>query len=134
MNESLESKISQSLILYFKSLYLLYLLLLKIIFIWLFWLSGNTCIFCGVQHNNHELSPWALSLSHFYRKKYLIFNYIIVLYLKIYTHLHFFKYRILFGHRPYWWVQETQIYPNHSSPCLEQFPTTCETGPGKQLQ
>ncbi|KAB0381370.1 hypothetical protein FD755_009154 [Muntiacus reevesi] len=22
------------------------------------------------------------------------------------------------------------IYPNHSSPCLEQFPTTCETGPG----
>ncbi|XP_058909943.1 glucose-6-phosphatase 2 isoform X1 [Kogia breviceps] len=37
---------------------------------------------------------------------------------------------ILFGHRPYWWVQETQIYPNHSSPCLEQFPTTCETGPG----
>ncbi|XP_059115158.1 glucose-6-phosphatase 2 isoform X1 [Peromyscus eremicus] len=37
---------------------------------------------------------------------------------------------ILFGHRPYWWIQETQIYPNHSSPCLEQFPTTCETGPG----
>ncbi|XP_034500182.1 glucose-6-phosphatase 2 isoform X3 [Ailuropoda melanoleuca] len=37
---------------------------------------------------------------------------------------------LLFGHRPYWWVQETQIYPNHSSPCLEQFPTTCETGPG----
>ncbi|XP_032968733.1 glucose-6-phosphatase 2 isoform X2 [Rhinolophus ferrumequinum] len=37
---------------------------------------------------------------------------------------------ILFGHRPYWWVQETQIYLNHSSPCLEQFPTTCETGPG----
>ncbi|XP_059560189.1 glucose-6-phosphatase 2 isoform X2 [Myotis daubentonii] len=37
---------------------------------------------------------------------------------------------ILFGHRPYWWIQETQIYPNRSSPCLEQFPTTCETGPG----
>ncbi|XP_029788840.1 glucose-6-phosphatase 2 isoform X1 [Suricata suricatta] len=37
---------------------------------------------------------------------------------------------ILFGHRPYWWVQETQISPNHSSSCLEQFPTTCETGPG----
>uniref|UniRef100_A0A6I8NDF4 glucose-6-phosphatase n=1 Tax=Ornithorhynchus anatinus TaxID=9258 RepID=A0A6I8NDF4_ORNAN len=37
---------------------------------------------------------------------------------------------ILFGHRPYWWVQETLIYTNHSSPCLEQFPTTCETGPG----
>uniref|UniRef100_A0A7M4FF22 glucose-6-phosphatase n=1 Tax=Crocodylus porosus TaxID=8502 RepID=A0A7M4FF22_CROPO len=38
---------------------------------------------------------------------------------------------ILFGHRPYWWVQETMIYPNQSSPCLEQFPITCETGPGK---
>ncbi|NXS10938.1 G6PC2 phosphatase, partial [Neodrepanis coruscans] len=37
---------------------------------------------------------------------------------------------ILFGHRPYWWVQETMIYPNQSSPCLEQFPITCETGPG----
>ncbi|XP_033029862.1 glucose-6-phosphatase 2 isoform X2 [Lacerta agilis] len=39
-------------------------------------------------------------------------------------------YRILFGHRPYWWVQETMIYPNQTSPCLEQFPITCETGPG----
>ncbi|NWH30586.1 G6PC2 phosphatase, partial [Chloropsis hardwickii] len=37
---------------------------------------------------------------------------------------------ILFGHRPYWWVQETMIYSNQSSPCLEQFPITCETGPG----
>uniref|UniRef100_G1K933 Glucose-6-phosphatase 2 n=1 Tax=Anolis carolinensis TaxID=28377 RepID=G1K933_ANOCA len=37
---------------------------------------------------------------------------------------------ILFGHRPYWWVQETMIYPNQTSPCLEQFPITCETGPG----
>ncbi|OXB69276.1 hypothetical protein ASZ78_011396, partial [Callipepla squamata] len=37
---------------------------------------------------------------------------------------------ILFGHRPYWWVHETMIYPNQSSPCLEQFPITCETGPG----
>ncbi|KAM9034479.1 LOW QUALITY PROTEIN: glucose-6-phosphatase 2 [Sarcophilus harrisii] len=35
---------------------------------------------------------------------------------------------ILFGHHPYW-VQETQIYTNHSSMTL-QFPTTCETGPG----
>lgn len=40
--------------------------------------------------------------------------------------------RILFGHRPYWWVHETVIYPNQSSPCLEQFPITCETGPGKK--
>ncbi|XP_012954383.1 glucose-6-phosphatase 2 isoform X1 [Anas platyrhynchos] len=38
--------------------------------------------------------------------------------------------QILFGHRPYWWVHETVIYPNQSSPCLEQFPITCETGPG----
>nr|XP_056717164.1 glucose-6-phosphatase 2 [Euleptes europaea] len=37
---------------------------------------------------------------------------------------------ILFGHRPYWWVQETMIYPNQAIPCLEQFPITCETGPG----
>ncbi|KAF7248206.1 Glucose-6-phosphatase 2 [Varanus komodoensis] len=37
---------------------------------------------------------------------------------------------ILFGHRPYWWVHETRIYPNQTSPCLEQFPITCETGPG----
>ncbi|XP_053120325.1 glucose-6-phosphatase 2 [Hemicordylus capensis] len=37
---------------------------------------------------------------------------------------------ILFGHRPYWWVQETLIYPNQTGPCLEQFPITCETGPG----
>ncbi|XP_060113261.1 glucose-6-phosphatase 2 [Heteronotia binoei] len=37
---------------------------------------------------------------------------------------------ILFGHRPYWWVQETIIYPNQSIPRLEQFPITCETGPG----
>ncbi|XP_028662188.1 glucose-6-phosphatase 2-like [Erpetoichthys calabaricus] len=37
---------------------------------------------------------------------------------------------ILFGHRPYWWVQETQFYQNSSHPHLEQFPITCETGPG----
>ncbi|EDL79051.1 rCG26475 [Rattus norvegicus] len=37
---------------------------------------------------------------------------------------------ILSGHCPYWWIQETEIYPNHSSPCLEQIPTPCETGPG----
>ncbi|XP_077175033.1 glucose-6-phosphatase 2 [Paroedura picta] len=37
---------------------------------------------------------------------------------------------ILFGHRPYWWVQETKIYPNQSIARLEQFPITCETGPG----
>ncbi|XP_061468677.1 glucose-6-phosphatase 2 [Rhineura floridana] len=38
---------------------------------------------------------------------------------------------ILFGHCPYWWVQETMMYLNQTSPCLEQFPITCETGPGQ---
>uniref|UniRef100_A0A3B4FAD6 Glucose-6-phosphatase n=1 Tax=Pundamilia nyererei TaxID=303518 RepID=A0A3B4FAD6_9CICH len=37
---------------------------------------------------------------------------------------------ILFGHRPYWWVQETPFYHNDSKPHLEQFHITCETGPG----
>uniref|UniRef100_A0A8C9T4X6 glucose-6-phosphatase n=2 Tax=Scleropages formosus TaxID=113540 RepID=A0A8C9T4X6_SCLFO len=37
---------------------------------------------------------------------------------------------ILFGHRPYWWVHETQFYQNNSHPHLEQFHITCETGPG----
>ncbi|XP_047458033.1 glucose-6-phosphatase 2-like [Mugil cephalus] len=37
---------------------------------------------------------------------------------------------ILFGQRPYWWVQETHFYHNDSAPHLDQFPITCETGPG----
>ncbi|XP_035532463.1 glucose-6-phosphatase 2-like isoform X2 [Morone saxatilis] len=37
---------------------------------------------------------------------------------------------ILFGQRPYWWVQETPFYHNDSFPLLEQFHNTCETGPG----
>ncbi|XP_041118000.1 glucose-6-phosphatase 2-like [Polyodon spathula] len=37
---------------------------------------------------------------------------------------------ILFGHRPYWWVQEALLHQNNSLPQLEQFPITCETGPG----
>ncbi|XP_062258745.1 glucose-6-phosphatase 2-like isoform X2 [Platichthys flesus] len=37
---------------------------------------------------------------------------------------------ILFGQRPYWWVQETTFYHNNSAPRLEQFQITCETGPG----
>ncbi|XP_028446497.1 glucose-6-phosphatase 2 isoform X4 [Perca flavescens] len=36
----------------------------------------------------------------------------------------------LFGQRPYWWVQESHVYHNDSFPHLEQFPITCETGPG----
>uniref|UniRef100_A0A668AZ46 Glucose-6-phosphatase catalytic subunit 1 n=1 Tax=Myripristis murdjan TaxID=586833 RepID=A0A668AZ46_9TELE len=37
---------------------------------------------------------------------------------------------LLFGERPYWWVQETGYYGNSSRPVIEQFPMTCETGPG----
>ncbi|KAL0984186.1 hypothetical protein UPYG_G00138260 [Umbra pygmaea] len=37
---------------------------------------------------------------------------------------------ILFGERPYWWVQETTYYTNSAAPQIEQYPMTCETGPG----
>ncbi|XP_053555535.1 glucose-6-phosphatase catalytic subunit 1 [Bombina bombina] len=37
---------------------------------------------------------------------------------------------ILFGQRPYWWVHETSFYGNFSAPVIQQFPVTCETGPG----
>uniref|UniRef100_A0A8C8RBY0 Glucose-6-phosphatase n=1 Tax=Pelusios castaneus TaxID=367368 RepID=A0A8C8RBY0_9SAUR len=37
---------------------------------------------------------------------------------------------ILFGQRPYWWVRETDYYGNASVPGIQQFPLTCETGPG----
>ncbi|XP_067286528.1 glucose-6-phosphatase catalytic subunit 1 [Pseudorasbora parva] len=37
---------------------------------------------------------------------------------------------ILFGERPYWWVHETPYYINSSAPHIEQYPMTCETGPG----
>ncbi|XP_030076856.1 glucose-6-phosphatase [Microcaecilia unicolor] len=37
---------------------------------------------------------------------------------------------ILFGQRPYWWVHDTDYYKNTSAPIIEQFPITCETGPG----
>uniref|UniRef100_A0A452H6N1 Glucose-6-phosphatase n=1 Tax=Gopherus agassizii TaxID=38772 RepID=A0A452H6N1_9SAUR len=37
---------------------------------------------------------------------------------------------ILFGQRPYWWVHETNYYGNASTPVIQQFPLTCETGPG----
>ncbi|XP_053870059.1 glucose-6-phosphatase catalytic subunit 1-like isoform X1 [Malaclemys terrapin pileata] len=37
---------------------------------------------------------------------------------------------ILFGQRPYWWVHETGYYGNASTPVIQQFPLTCETGPG----
>uniref|UniRef100_A0A3Q1F6L0 glucose-6-phosphatase n=1 Tax=Acanthochromis polyacanthus TaxID=80966 RepID=A0A3Q1F6L0_9TELE len=37
---------------------------------------------------------------------------------------------VLFGERPYWWVHETQFYGAGPRPPLQQFPITCETGPG----
>uniref|UniRef100_A0A3P8S7Y2 Glucose-6-phosphatase n=1 Tax=Amphiprion percula TaxID=161767 RepID=A0A3P8S7Y2_AMPPE len=37
---------------------------------------------------------------------------------------------ILFGERPYWWVHETPYYANSVRPHIEQYPMTCETGPG----
>ncbi|XP_017288907.1 glucose-6-phosphatase a, catalytic subunit, tandem duplicate 1 [Kryptolebias marmoratus] len=37
---------------------------------------------------------------------------------------------VLAGERPYWWVHETQFYGAGKAPSLQQFPITCETGPG----
>ncbi|XP_010864891.1 glucose-6-phosphatase [Esox lucius] len=37
---------------------------------------------------------------------------------------------ILFGERPYWWVHETPYYSNTPAPQIQQYPMTCETGPG----
>uniref|UniRef100_A0A3B5AGW7 Glucose-6-phosphatase n=1 Tax=Stegastes partitus TaxID=144197 RepID=A0A3B5AGW7_9TELE len=37
---------------------------------------------------------------------------------------------ILFGERPYWWVHEASYYTNSVAPHIEQYPMTCETGPG----
>ncbi|XP_034990548.2 glucose-6-phosphatase catalytic subunit 1-like [Zootoca vivipara] len=37
---------------------------------------------------------------------------------------------ILFGQRPYWWVRETDYYGTATPPVIQQFPNTCETGPG----
>nr|XP_019964881.1 PREDICTED: glucose-6-phosphatase-like [Paralichthys olivaceus] len=37
---------------------------------------------------------------------------------------------VLFGERPYWWVHETRFYGANPVPPLQQFPFTCETGPG----
>lgn len=39
--------------------------------------------------------------------------------------------RILFGERPYWWVHETAHYADGDRPHIEQYPMTCETGPGE---
>ncbi|XP_072312227.1 glucose-6-phosphatase catalytic subunit 1 [Eucyclogobius newberryi] len=37
---------------------------------------------------------------------------------------------ILFGERPYWWVHEASYYDSRVRPHIEQYPMTCETGPG----
>lgn len=39
--------------------------------------------------------------------------------------------RILFGERPYWWVHETSYYASTARPHIQQYPMTCETGPGE---
>ncbi|XP_071943289.1 glucose-6-phosphatase 3-like [Antedon mediterranea] len=36
----------------------------------------------------------------------------------------------LFGQRPYWWVQETDVYSDGERPHLKIYEQTCETGPG----
>uniref|UniRef100_H3DA90 Glucose-6-phosphatase n=1 Tax=Tetraodon nigroviridis TaxID=99883 RepID=H3DA90_TETNG len=37
---------------------------------------------------------------------------------------------VLFGERPYWWVHETSYYAAAVRPHIQQYPMTCETGPG----
>uniref|UniRef100_A0A8C4TA46 Glucose-6-phosphatase catalytic subunit 1 n=1 Tax=Erpetoichthys calabaricus TaxID=27687 RepID=A0A8C4TA46_ERPCA len=37
---------------------------------------------------------------------------------------------VFFGQRPYWWVHETSFYDSTAVPQIQQFPITCETGPG----
>lgn len=37
---------------------------------------------------------------------------------------------LFMDHRPFWWVQETDIYGKGPRPHLRQTPLTCETGPG----
>ncbi|KAF4107001.1 glucose-6-phosphatase 3 [Onychostoma macrolepis] len=36
---------------------------------------------------------------------------------------------ILFGERPYWWIGESGLF-SENPPKVQQFPSTCETGPG----
>ncbi|WAR05077.1 G6PC2-like protein [Mya arenaria] len=36
---------------------------------------------------------------------------------------------VMHGERPYWWVRECGHYPSNST-IVQQFPLTCETGPG----
>jgi membrane-associated phospholipid phosphatase len=41
-----------------------------------------------------------------------------------------FPCRLIMDHRPFWWVQETDVYGKGPRPVLRQTPLTCETGPG----
>ena len=41
-----------------------------------------------------------------------------------------FPRRLIMDHRPFWWVQETDVYGKGPRPVLRQTPLTCETGPG----
>uniref|UniRef100_A0A3Q3XKN9 Glucose-6-phosphatase 3 n=1 Tax=Mola mola TaxID=94237 RepID=A0A3Q3XKN9_MOLML len=36
---------------------------------------------------------------------------------------------MLFGERPFWWIGESHLFDN-KQPNVQQFPSTCETGPG----
>lgn len=46
--------------------------------------------------------------------------------------LHVLCFRVLHGERPYWWIHETGIYnrTGTSTPAIQQYFLTCETGPG----
>lgn len=39
--------------------------------------------------------------------------------------------RMLFGERPYWWIGESRLFVN-KPPHVQQFSSTCETGPGEK--
>lgn len=38
--------------------------------------------------------------------------------------------RMLFGERPFWWIGESHLFDTNQ-PKVQQFPSTCETGPGE---
>lgn len=44
--------------------------------------------------------------------------------------LSIFPCRLIMDHRPFWWVQETDVYGKDPRLVLRQTPLTCETGPG----
>lgn len=38
---------------------------------------------------------------------------------------------MLFGERPFWWIGESGLFVN-KQPNVQQFSSTCETGPGEK--